>query len=130
MKQVLLVGVGGALGSILRYGVGLLASRFPSSLPLGTVMVNLAGCFLIGLAAALAHKRGLVTGDARLLLVTGFLGGFTTFSAFGLETLTLLQRGKYLHAAASVGVSVGGGLAMAWLGFALIAGGSKALSSG
>jgi CrcB protein len=116
MQQVLLVAVGGALGSVVRFQIGAWAARWWPNFPAGTLLVNLCGCFLIGLVSALALKRGAVSDEARLLLVTGFLGGFTTFSAFGLETVALLGRGKYLWAGLNVLASVVGGLAAVWLG--------------
>lgn len=120
MKQFLLVGFGGALGSMLRFQSVALATRFSAGFPAGTVAVNLVGCFLIGLMSALAQKRGIVSEEARLLLVTGLLGGFTTFSAFGLDTLNLLQKSKYLPAVGNVAISVLGGLSMVWLGWQIV----------
>ncbi len=116
MKPFLLVGLGGALGSMLRFGAVTQATRFSPGFPTGTVTVNLVGCFLIGLLSALAERRGLISSEMKLLLVTGFLGGFTTFSAFGLDTLKLAQAGKFVPALANVLLSVLGGLAMVWLG--------------
>lgn len=102
-----------------RYLVGAWAqTRFAEArLPIGTLLVNLAGCLIIGFLSGMAEKRGWLGGDARLLLVTGFLGGFTTFSAFGLETLNLLRRSQGTTALLYVGVSVAGGLLAAALGF-------------
>lgn len=84
--------------------------------PYGTVLVNLTGCFLIGVIGTLAVERGALSREARLLLVTGFLGSFTTFSAFGLETYDLLHHNDLLRAGANVLVSMGGGLAAVWIG--------------
>ena len=125
MKQALLVGLGGALGSILRFQSVALAARIWPTFPGGTVAVNLLGCFLIGLLGALAEKRGAISEEARLLLVTGLLGGFTTFSAFGLDTWRLAQAGKYLPALGNVLLSVLGGLAMVWLGWQAVDAASK-----
>ncbi|MGX9967065.1 fluoride efflux transporter FluC [Roseomonas sp. F4] len=91
----LLVALGGALGSVLRYGVSHLAvMQFGAGFPWGTLAVNILGSAGIGIAAALG-----VQGEARLLLVTGVLGGFTTFSAFSLETGLLFERDPWLAAA-------------------------------
>jgi CrcB protein len=91
----LLVAAGGALGSVLRYGISLLAAaQLGAGFPWGTLAVNVIGSAGIGIAAGLG-----VQGEARLLLVTGLLGGFTTFSAFSLETGLLLERGWWLAAA-------------------------------
>jgi CrcB protein len=105
-----LVMLGGAIGSALRHGTGLLAAAwFGGGFPWGTLTVNVAGSALIGAAAATG-----VEGGARLLLVSGILGGFTTFSAFSLETGALWDRSPWL-AAAYVLASVGLGLAAFWL---------------
>ena len=111
----LLVALGGALGSVLRYGVGVYATAaLGGGFPWGTLAVNIIGSASIGLLGGLG-----VSGDLRLLLVTGVLGGFTTFSAFSLETGLLFQRGWW-WAALYVGASLGLGLAAFalcfWLG--------------
>jgi CrcB protein len=112
-----LVMLGGAIGSALRYGAGLLSvAWFGAAYPWGTLAVNIAGSALIGISAGAG-----VEGGARLLLVTGLLGGFTTFSAFSLETAGLWERSPWL-AAAYVAASVGLGLAAFWLARRLFAG--------
>ena len=111
MKQLFLVGAGGFLGSVLRFSVSeWMARRYQDKFPAGTLAVNLIGCLLIGLLAGLAGRRNLLSPDVRLLIITGFLGGFTTFSAFGLDTVSLLRRGKSGLALLYLGVSVFGGL--------------------
>lgn len=119
MSQLLLVGLGGFLGSVARYLLGgwILHLAPQAKFPFGTFTVNLAGCLAIGLLAGLAEKHGLFGPSARLFLFTGLLGGFTTFSAFGLETLFLLRRGEPWLALAYVAGSVLLGLLMVWLGF-------------
>jgi CrcB protein len=118
MKQILLVGAGGFAGSVLRFKIGgWVLHHFDTKFPAGTVVVNLVGCLIIGILSGLAEKRHLLSPDTRLLLITGFLGGFTTFSAFGLETMSLLRRGKLLWALLNIGLSVLGGLLMVWSGF-------------
>ncbi|MCI5066098.1 fluoride efflux transporter CrcB [bacterium] len=98
IKQLLWVGGGGFLGAILRFLSSKLLFHFTSqsTFPWGTFMVNITGCLLIGLLGG-SFERSLtgVGPEARLFLITGVLGGFTTFSAFGLETCLLLQRGEY-----------------------------------
>jgi CrcB protein len=112
-----LVMLGGALGSALRYGAGLASlAWFGAAYPWSTLAVNIAGSALIGVAAGAG-----VEGGARLLIVTGFLGGFTTFSAFSLETATLWERSPWL-AASYVAASVPLGLAAFWLARRLVAG--------
>lgn len=124
MKQALIVGLGGAIGSIARYVIGaaVLQQTGASRFPFGTFVVNIVGCFTIGALAALAEHRGLFGPDTRLFLLTGLLGGFTTFSAFGYETLVLLRRGDTPLAMAYVLLSVLGGVAAVLAGFKLIGG--------
>jgi fluoride exporter len=93
-----------------------------ASFPAGTLVVNLTGSLLIGLLAGLAESRSLLGPEARLLLVTGLLGGYTTFSAFSLETLVLLRAGQTATAFATVALQVLLGVAAAWAGFALAMG--------
>ncbi len=99
IKSLLLIATGGAAGSIMRFLVQKwFAETTPAVFPWGTFVVNLVGCFLIGLVFA-ASERMLIFGPrVRLLLITGFCGGFTTFSAFAFENLALLRMGEYGHA--------------------------------
>lgn len=121
MVKVILVGIGGFAGSILRYLVSGYVQQLAkdSGFPLGTVVVNLAGCLVIGFLAQLAEEYGYLTPEARLLLFIGFLGGFTTFSTFANETMNLLRSGEILAALVNVNVHVGFGLAAVWLGRSL-----------
>lgn len=123
MKSVLLVALGGALGSVARFKLsGWVLHQTPNwRFPAGTLAVNLIGCFIAGLLAGMAVKQDVFTPDARVFLFTGLLGGFTTFSAFGLETLLLLKRGEAGVAFINVVVSVVVGLLVAWLGYELSA---------
>ena len=103
MNNFLQVAVGGAVGATARYGVTILAGRL-TTLPLGTLAVNVTGCFAMGLlAAGLAFRGGQHLAP---LLLTGVLGGFTTFSAFSLDTLTLWERGAAALALGYVAASV------------------------
>lgn len=106
------VGLGGAAGAIARYYVTLvLAARLGAGFPYGTLLVNVTGCFLLGLVGAAAADRvAFLTPEARLLVGVGFCGAYTTFSAFGLETVSLLKTGHYLEAALYVALSNGLGL--------------------
>lgn len=129
MRHLIAVALGGALGSAARYGLqgwaqerAARAHGWIALFPLGTLAVNLAGCFAIGALAALAQGRLLVTPEARSFLLVGVLGGFTTFSAFGYETVELARAGNVALAAANVGASVAFGLAGVWLGAALARG--------
>lgn len=118
MKAILLVALGGALGSVARYKLSglVLHHTVEWRFPAGTFLVNVLGCLVAGILAGLAEKHELLSPDARLLLFTGVLGGFTTFSAFGLETMFLIKRGELLVAAANVAVSVAAGLLALWIG--------------
>ena len=117
----LAVAAGGAIGSLARWKLGQLALaaapglRFPS----GTLLVNLVGCLAIGALAGLFDRAWGPNDTQRLLLFTGLLGGFTTFSAFGLETIDLLRRGEPVLAGSYVAASVIGGLLAVWLGWFL-----------
>jgi CrcB protein len=102
--KILFVLLGGSLGALSRYGVSLLAVKlFGVKFPWGTLIVNLSGCFLIGLAFAWGERGfGIMNPSVRLFFMTGFLGALTTFSTFGLEIVTALQEGRYLVAVANI----------------------------
>lgn len=119
MKQALIVGLGGFIGSIGRYKLGgVILHHSPSwRFPLSTFAVNVIGCFIIGALAALVEHRDFFSPETRLFLFTGVLGGFTTFSAFGYEGIFLLRRGEIAIALAYAGLSVVGGFAAVWLAF-------------
>jgi CrcB protein len=114
MVNLLLVGAGGFFGAVSRYGIGQL---FPTSkFHLGTLAVNLIGCLLIGVAFGFLSREAIAR-PAQLLLITGFLGGFTTFSTFGLDTLKMIHDGAYASAAIYVAVSAVAGLALVAAGY-------------
>lgn len=118
----MLVGAGGFAGAVARHLLGgwLMAVSAQPRFPVGTLAVNVLGCALIGVFAALASHLPALNGSARLLLVTGLLGGFTTFSAFGLETMLMLRRGDAGLAAAYVAASVVLGLVAVALGMRVV----------
>ena len=122
MNNLLLVGLGGFIGSVSRYTLGgwLLHLTVQGKFPLATFAVNVAGCLVAGVLAGLVERQGLFGAEARLFLFTGLLGGFTTFSAFGLETAFLLRRGETWTAAVYVGASVLLGIAACWGGIRLV----------
>lgn len=108
MHPLLLVAIGGALGSMARYGAASAVNRFAqSSFPWGTLAVNIAGSFLIGLVMVLLMKAGEWRESSRLLLVTGILGGFTTFSSFSWETWKLIEDGRLVMAMTNIIASAG-----------------------
>ena len=117
IKNLLLVGLGGAAGCMLRY-VGQLLLNTPN-FPFGTFFINLAGCFIIGVLWGLMGKN-MVNDAARLLLMTGFCGGFTTFSAFTLESIQMLNNNKLSYFFIYTSSSVAGGLLATFLGFKLL----------
>ena len=123
MTKILLVGLGGGLGAIARYFLSAYVQHLTPTapFPLGTLVVNVLGCLMIGLLAYLADLRNLFTPELRLLAFTGFLGGFTTFSTFGNETTLLLAEGKNGSALANVSLHIGLGLGAVWAGRTLAA---------
>jgi len=112
----LAVGLGAAIGAWLRWGFGMWLNPVLPQLPLGTLLSNLAGGYLIGLAVAFFMQHPGLSPEWRLLIITGFLGGLTTFSTFSVETVTLLLRGQYAWGAAIVATHLGGSLIMTVLG--------------
>ena len=121
MRSILVVALGGAVGSLARLKLSgwVLHRTVEWRFPLGTFLVNSIGCLVIGILAGYAAKEDLFSPDVRLFLFTGLLGGFTTFSAFGLETFYLIRRGELVVAGTYVVGSVLAGLFALWLGFSL-----------
>jgi fluoride exporter len=116
--KILLVMVGGSLGALSRYGVSLLAAKlFGTRFPWGTLIVNLSGCFLIGLSFAWAERGlGIMNPSIRLFFATGYLGALTTFSTFGLETVNSIRAGTYLVTVANLFANNIIGAALVFLG--------------
>ena len=110
------VGVGAAIGAWLRWGFGLWLNPALPELPLGTLSANLLGGYLIGLAVAFFMQHPELSPEWRLFIITGFLGGLTTFSTFSAETMTLLARGQYAWSMAIIATHLGGSLLMTALG--------------
>lgn len=121
MWNVLWVGLGGFIGASGRYLTGTAVQQWlnPAWLPAGTLTVNIVGCLVIGILSRLAQSQQWLTEHLQLLLITGILGGFTTFSSFGSETLNLLRQRQPGWAVAYVGLSLGFGLLAVWLGYSL-----------
>ncbi len=121
MRLGVWMAAGGMLGTLARWGLSTLVQRAGAArFPWGTVSVNLAGCFAFGLIWAYADSRGSLPAVARIALLTGFLGAFTTFSAFAFETVSLLQDGRWGWALANLVLQNAAGLAL--MGLGLLAG--------
>ena len=107
LKTILYIAVGGAIGSVLRYLTTILVSKFWSNqFPLATFIANVIGCFLIGLFIGILAKNNLTDTNLKWLLITGFCGGFTTFSAFGMENYNLFQNNNSLMAFGYIALSI------------------------
>lgn len=120
-KEILLVGLGGGVGSVARFLCQRSVSAwYPHAFPFGTSIVNFLGCFLIGLLIGLMEKGSIIKPEIRLLLVTGFCGGFTTFSAFAAENIQLLKDGRLLYFAIYTAGSVVLGILAAFAGLSLV----------
>ncbi len=119
--NALVVGAGGFLRALARYGLsGLVYRQLPlTTFPTGTLVVNLLGCFVVGIITGLVESRQLFGPEFRTFVLIGILGAFTTYSTFGYETLVMIRDDEYVRAAANVGMHVILGLALVWLGYAL-----------
>ena len=119
-RTLILVGLGGGAGSILRYLTSLALTRYyPTTFPLGTLTVNFVGCFLIGLLVGLFERQQLLNQDLKFLLVTGLCGGYTTFSAFTSESINLFETNNTILAFGYIGGSIASGLLATWFGLTL-----------
>jgi CrcB protein len=114
----LAIGVGATFGAWLRWGLGLWLNSMHVQLPIGTLAANLGGGFLIGIALAFFQNHPAVPAEWRLLIITGFLGGLTTFSTFSAEAMLMLQRGDYLWALGHSALHLVGSIALCIAGFA------------
>ena len=120
MSKLFLIGVAGFIGTIGRYWLAdVIAKRYGETFPFGTLVVNLTGCFLAGLLFYLLQERFVASPTARTVVFVGFLGGFTTFSSFGLQTFTLLQNGEFGLATFYLTASNFVGLLLVWAGYTL-----------
>ena len=125
LNSILAICLGASLGAVLRWLLGLsLNSLFPA-IPLGTLIANLIGGYLIGVAVALFAAYPVLAPEWRLLVITGFLGGLTTFSTFSAEVVSLLQEGRMFWAGLAISAHVLGSLLMTLLGFASVALGKR-----
>ncbi|HYL64958.1 MAG TPA: fluoride efflux transporter CrcB [Candidatus Methylomirabilis sp.] len=118
--RLFLIAIFGAVGTLARYGLqGLVQIRVPSVFPYGTLLVNLSGCFLLGLIGQFALNRMAISPDCRVAITVGFFGGYTTFSSFGWETAKMMEDGEWLRATTYVGASVIFGLLLSVAGIRL-----------
>ena len=118
--RLILIAVFGAVGTLARYGIqALLQVRSVGTFPYGTLLVNLSGCFLLGLIGQLTLNRLVISPDWRTAIAVGFFGGYTTFSSFGWETAKMLEDGKWLPATTYVAASVVVGLLLSIAGIRL-----------
>lgn len=118
--QVILIAVFGAVGTLARYGLqGFVQVRTGGTFPYGTLLINLSGCFFLGLIGQLTMNRLVIPPDWRVAIAVGFFGGFTTFSSFGWETAKMLEDGEWLSAMSYVAASVLAGLLLSVAGIRL-----------
>jgi fluoride exporter len=120
MMRLILVGLGGFVGTAARYWLsGVIAKRYGETFPFGTLAVNAVGCFLIGLLFYFFYDRALASPTSRTVIFIGLLGGFTTFSSYGLQTFTLLRDGEVFLALVNIAASNILCLLLVWLGYSL-----------
>jgi fluoride exporter len=118
--QLALIAIFGALGTLARYGLqGLVQLRAGSAFPYGTLLINLSGCFFLGLIGQFTMNRMVLPAEWRVAVAVGFFGGFTTFSSFGWETAKMLEDGEWLRATTYVAASVVAGLLLSVAGIRL-----------
>lgn len=121
MQKTIFIGLAGLTGTLLRYWLaGIVARQQGENFPWGTLTVNLVGCFLAGVVFQLTEERFLLSPNARTIILIGLLGGFTTFSSYGLQTFVLLRNGQFGLASINVAASNVLGLLMVWVGYVVI----------
>ena len=118
--KIFLIALFGAIGTLARYGLqGVVQIRMGGAFPYGTLLINLSGCFLLGLVGQLTLNRMLISSNMRMAISVGLLGGFTTFSSFGWETAKMLEDGEWLRASTYLSASVVAGLLLSVAGIRL-----------
>ena len=116
----LVIGIGAALGAWLRWGLGLFLNPLFPTVPLGTLAANLIGGYLVGAAVTVFHINADLPPEVKLFVITGFLGGLTTFSTFSAEVVSLIQRDEYAWAFGTAALHLGGSLLLTGLGILTI----------
>lgn len=116
LSRILIVGIGSLFGGVLRYVISTVSAKYCGSFPLGTLIVNVAGGFLIGMIMEASNSVWPVSADMRIFLTTGILGGLTTFSTFSYETITFLSEGRYFIGGLNAGLNLFLSLFACWLG--------------
>ena len=118
--RLALIAIFGAVGTLARYGLqGLVQMRIASTFPYGTLLINLTGCFFLGLIGQFTLNRLVISPDWRVAIAVGFFGGYTTFSSLGWETAKMLEDGEWMRATTYVGASVIAGLLLSVAGIRL-----------
>lgn len=118
--RLTLIAIFGAVGTLARYGLqGLVQVRTGGTFPYGTLLINLTGCFLLGLIGQFTLNRLVISADWRLAIAVGFFGGYTTFSSFGWETAKMLEDGEWMRAVSYVAASVVAGIVLSFAGIRL-----------
>ncbi len=120
IKAIAVISLGGAVGCVARWGLSTRFNGMFSVIPAGTLVANWLGGYLIGLATAYLATHPMIAPEWRLFIVTGFLGGLTTFSTFAAEVVSLLQSGRLMWAIGAIGLHVGGALLMTILGISTV----------
>jgi CrcB protein len=121
IRNLLLIGTGSCIGGVCRFLCQQYVQRhYPTSIPFGTLGVNILGCFIIGIIFGLGNRGNILSPELRLLLATGFCGGFTTFSSFALENISMLQEREFLYTSIYVSMSIIIGFSMTYLGILFI----------
>lgn len=121
LRSLLLVGAGGAVGSMARYGIGHISNKYiPTTFPIGTFAVNVIGCLVIGMLFGLVSRSSWIQQSGYLLLASGFCGGFTTFSTFALDNVSLMQKGQSATALIYTVLSLALGLVLCRVGIWLV----------
>lgn len=122
LMQTVAVGVGAALGALLRWRLGLLYNPVFPPIPLGTLAANLIGGYIVGVAVAFFAMNSTLAPEWRVLVITGFCGGLTTFSSFSAEVVLMLRQDRWMWACSTVALHLGGSLLMTFAGIATVAG--------